>query len=161
MSDFDGIESVSSSSRLPRIEDGEYVLEVLSNKKQAGRKGGFFFIDEFKVVSSIGPKANAPGSLCSTVMDKSWDTTMGNKKHFVSALINTSERNVTAKDCDELYSDAQPGRGVRVKLIAYQQPKAKSEGTFTKLRFEPYIPEATASATPSPVAATTTSTVDI
>lgn len=163
--DFDGIEQVSSGVRLPRLDEsrGEYVLQVISTHKYDGRGNQTWFVNEFKVVEAIGPKAYAPGSLTSYRLNKAWDTTISNIKPLIATLIRQPESAVTKKDAQELYDGSNPARDTLIRVIVYDAPK-KSGGVWGKMKFSPYIGASlgaasmTASITPVPETGATSAT---
>lgn len=159
-SEFDGIEDVSSSDRMPRLDrkHGEYVLEILETKKFTSRKNERWYFNTFKVVSSLGPTAYPVGSLVSSNFNKAWDTCLKSVKGLTAAVMGVSEDSVKAADCDELYAPDMPARGRRITAIVYEREKVKTPGTFfNAILFQP-LTAASTDATPVPETGETSST---
>lgn len=159
-SDFDGIEEVSSSERLPRLDQkyGEYTLEVLANEKFDSRKNERWFMNSFKVIESKGEGAYPVGSLVSSNYNKGWDTTLRSVKGLVAALTDGNQEAVTKEMCNELYAPDMPARGKLIKAIVFEKAKVKTQGTFRAIMFLPYTNVAALSVAAPPAAGETTST---
>lgn len=154
MSDFDGIEVAQSSAKLPNILPGTYVFEVEALKLVTTRSKGKMFIAEFKVADASSG-GNPVGTKCSNVIKMSLDSALGNIKGIAAAVLSEPEKTITGQTVDQLVSDANPAKGVKVRATA-SMIKTKAGTDFTLVSYAPF--EGAAAATPPPQAGATTST---
>jgi hypothetical protein len=138
--EFDGVENVSGGSRLPRFTDGDYIVEVVENRRQQGQKNKkeVWYIDSFRILEATGPQATKAGSMVATSREKGWDTHLKTTKQLVAALTNKADTSITKEHCAALYGEEQFARGFKLRVTVFQQPKVKSEGMKQVIRYSPY-----------------------
>jgi hypothetical protein len=135
-SDFEGIENARVSEKLPRFNPGSYLLETQALKMITTRTKGKMFVSEWKILEATGPHANPPGSQASNVVKMSLDTALGHVKGVAAAILNKTDKEITAKKVEELVADKNPAKGVRVRAEA-SIITTKAGTPFTLLKFYP------------------------
>jgi hypothetical protein len=133
-SKFAGIEQAKVTEKLPYINPGRYLFEVEAIKVIASRNKGDMFVAEYLVLESDGEGANAVGSRTSHVMKLSADSTLGNIKGLVAALVGKPADQVTSAMADELVAADNPAKGFKVRAEAFSTT-TKAGDPFTAIRY--------------------------
>ncbi len=139
MGSYDGIEEVSAPvNRLPFIRPGRYTLEVTAIKEQKSVKSSKkWFIVEYLVKAAAGTGANEVGTECVHMIQLGLETSLGNVKGFVAALLDEPSTSVKGKEVQALVdSQGKDAIGTLVTASA-QNIKTKSGADFTKVQYSP------------------------
>jgi hypothetical protein len=153
MSDiFDGVDSADSTSKIPFITAGLYLLKVKKfgtgvskNPKTLGKK---FVKLVAEVVESNSEKHPVGSSVSHMIMEDAFGYYKGDIQNLGLALLGQTETAMKASEATKkqfgenlkkLSSAAQPAVGELVRAEAFDQHSTKNEGkSFTKVIYSPY-----------------------
>jgi hypothetical protein len=117
MGDFDDVDNATTAAvRLPKLTEGEYLLEVTNNESKKTFKYGKAIFREFIIREAKGEKALPAGTMAKAKPLYFSDTGFGARlKEYVVGLTGTN--NVTSKDCEALFAPSNPAKGTLVRAI--------------------------------------------
>lgn len=147
-SPFAGVESAEVYQRNAYIQDGDYVLKILSVIFKEGRNSNMVIIEADVLVSNYdptaAPQANHEGTRISTFINAKNDSFLSNVKEFIIAAsgFDTSgnprplDDQVGADECEQAMGPDQPLAGALLYVKA-REVVTKAGTPFTRVNYHP------------------------
>lgn len=147
-SPFAGVESAEVYQRNAYIQDGDYILKVLSVIFKEGRNSNMVIIEADVIVSNYdptsAPSANHEGTRISTFINAKNDSFLSNVKEFIIAASGFDpsgnprplDDQVSADECEQAMGPDQPLAGALLYVKA-REIMTKSNTPFTRVAYHP------------------------
>lgn len=134
---FDGIEKAEPRKLAVYLKPGVYEdLEIVEVKADRTRKDQAFFGVEVLVHKGSGPQASPVGSKATIMTLKAWDGFLTDVRSWCAAMYGVKFEQVDGPATRLTTTKAQPLKGARVKIEAWNKKTKKNEVDFTQSRWE-------------------------
>lgn len=122
------------ADRLPKLTEGQYTLEVTTNKIINTNDGREAIIREFKILDSAGPNALPKGMDAAAkllYLDAKWVS--ARIAEYVRGVTNAEK--VTEELCDKIFGPKNPTKGKVVKCRV-ETAKSKANTDYSKYTWQ-------------------------